>query len=391
MNSKTDSIKHESAVRERYSAASEEREASLCCPVQYDKSLLEILPQEIIDRDYGCGDPSKFVRPGDVVLDLGSGGGKICYMAAQITGEKGKVIGVDMNDDMLSLANKYKSEVAEKIGYDIVEFRKGKIQDLSLNLKSFDEFLVANQVDSAEKWLHADEFADQLRKKEPLVESDSIDIVLSNCVLNLVRPADRIQLFQEVFRVLKPGGRAVISDIVSDDFVPEHLQNDPELWSGCISGAFQELEFIEEFEKAGFISAKIVARQSEAWAVVEGIEFRSMTVQVYKPVKGSCMDHHQAVVYHGPWKSVTDDEGHVLRRGVREAVCKRTFELYTSHAYEGEISGIEPVEPVSAENAKVFDCHEDAQRPTSVTKQKSDGKLVNILPGDACCGDNDCC
>jgi ubiquinone/menaquinone biosynthesis C-methylase UbiE len=109
----------------------------------------EILPQEILERDYGCGDPSQFVRPGEVVLDLGSGGGKICYIVAQIVGPQGKVIGVDMNDDMLGLARKYQDEMAEKIGARNVEFRKGKIQDLRLDLDEVDEYLRTNPIRSS--------------------------------------------------------------------------------------------------------------------------------------------------------------------------------------------------------------------------------------------------
>ena len=104
----------ETSVLERYSEGAESRQAELCCPVDYDRTLLKLLPEEIIEKDYGCGDPSRYVQEGDIVLDLGSGSGKICYMAAQLVGEQGKVIGVDMNDDMLALARKYQSEMADK-------------------------------------------------------------------------------------------------------------------------------------------------------------------------------------------------------------------------------------------------------------------------------------
>ena len=143
----------ESAVRERYGAASQEKEAALCCPVEYDPQYLKILPAEIIERDYGCGDPSKFVEAGDTVLDLGSGGGKICYIAAQIAGANGKVIGVDTNTEMLNLANKYRGEMAAKIGYANTEFRYGKIQDLKLDLSLADEFLKENPIKTAEDFL----------------------------------------------------------------------------------------------------------------------------------------------------------------------------------------------------------------------------------------------
>jgi len=130
----------EEKVSERYAGGAREVEESLCCPVDYDANLLKLLPQEIIEKDYGCGDPSRYVREGDCVLDLGSGGGKICYMAAQLVGENGSVIGVDMTDEMLALARKYQSEMAARLGGDRVEFRKGYIQDLAFDLQAFEKF-----------------------------------------------------------------------------------------------------------------------------------------------------------------------------------------------------------------------------------------------------------
>src|SRR5438552_14062278 len=97
----------ESAVRQRYSQASQTKADALCCPVEYDRQFLKIIPAEVIERDYGCGDPSRYLKAGETVLDLGSGAGKICFIAAQVVGASGKVIGVDMNDDMLALARKH--------------------------------------------------------------------------------------------------------------------------------------------------------------------------------------------------------------------------------------------------------------------------------------------
>src|SRR5207249_2242313 len=139
----------EAAVRERYSAAAASVEPSLCCPVDYDPRYLEALPREILERDYGCGDPSKHVRKGETVLDLGSGGGKICYIAAQVVGPEGRVIGVDMNDEMLALARRHQGEMAAKIGAANVTFRKGRIQDLRLDLEVVDRELAARPVGSA--------------------------------------------------------------------------------------------------------------------------------------------------------------------------------------------------------------------------------------------------
>src|SRR5210317_346135 len=128
------SMNVEETVLDRYTEGAKQQQTALCCPVSYDAGLLSILPDEIIEKDYGCGDPSRYVEEGDVVLDLGSGGGKVCYMAASIVGDQGKVIGVDMNDDMLALARKYQPEMAEKLGSDRVSFVKGSIQDLGLSV-----------------------------------------------------------------------------------------------------------------------------------------------------------------------------------------------------------------------------------------------------------------
>ena len=379
----------EEAVRERYGAAAQAAEPALCCPVDYDAQYLEIIPEEIISRDYGCGDPSKHVAAGETVLDLGSGGGKICYIASQIVGAEGQVIGVDRNDEMLSLARQYKGEIAEKLGYANTDFRKGSIQDLALNLETFEAYLKQNPIESSSDWLRAEAHAEKLRETEPLVADDSVDVVVSNCVLNLVSKADRKQLFAEIFRVLKRGGRAVISDIVCDEVVPEHLQNDPNLWSGCISGAFLEHEFLDAFTDAGFYGVEILSRQEEAWATVEGIEFRSVTIRAYKGKEGPCLDQKQAVIYNGPWKQVVDDDGHTLRRGVRSAVCGKTFEIYTSEPYVKQITAVPSVESIPEEQAADFDCRRNVTRDPRETKGLDYRKTD--LPGGDCCGSDGCC
>ncbi|MEM8944489.1 MAG: methyltransferase domain-containing protein [Planctomycetota bacterium] len=379
----------EAAVRERYGPAAQEAEAALCCPVDYNPQYLKIVPDEIIERDYGCGDPSKHVGSGETVLDLGSGGGKICYIAAQIVGESGSVIGVDRNDDMLALARKYQPEIAEKIGYDNTEFRKGSIQDLALNLETFESYLETHPITTSADWLRAEAYADQLRQNEPLIESDSVDVVVSNCVLNLVSNDDRKQLFSEIFRVLKCGGRAVISDIVCDEPVPAHLQNDPSLWSGCISGAFVEDEFLDAFTQAGFYGVEILSRQAEAWATVEGIEFRSLTLRAYKGKEGVCRDHNQAVIYNGPWSKVMDDDGHTLYRGRRMAVCAKTFEIYSREPYAADITPVEPTNPIPPDEAAEFNCRNNKVRHARETKGQD--YHATQLPGEDCCGSDECC
>jgi arsenite methyltransferase len=380
----------EQAVRERYEAAANEKELALCCPVEYNPEFLKILPAEIIERDYGCGDPSQFVAAGETVLDLGSGGGKICYIAAQITGAGGRVIGVDTNPEMLALAEKYRQEIGDRIGYHNTVFRYGKIQDLRLDLRLVDEYLKENPLREAADLVKYEAFVNQIKTEKPLVADDSVDVVLSNCVLNLVRPEDKKQLFGEMFRVLKKGGRAAISDIVADEDVPAHLQNDPELWSGCISGAFREDAFLEAFEEAGFYGMEIVKRDEQPWRVVEGIEFRSVTVVAYKGKQGACWERNQAVIYKGPWKKVIDDDGHVLERGARMAVCDKTFQIYTKAPYRDEIIAVEPLENIPLEAAKEFDCRRTAKRNARETKGL-DYDLTDLSGADCCAPGENCC
>ncbi len=137
----------EQSVRRTYSEAAREKQESLCCPVSYNPKYLKVIPQEVLDRDYGCGDPSQFLRSGETVLDLGCGGGKTCFIAAQVVGPQGRVIGVDMNDEMLSLAWRNKPAVAEAMGYDNIEFRKAMIQDLQLDLADTEAFFAQESCD----------------------------------------------------------------------------------------------------------------------------------------------------------------------------------------------------------------------------------------------------
>ncbi len=346
----------ESATRDRYAAAAKAPEAALCCPVDYDPQYLKIIPAEVIEKDYGCGDPSKFLHPGETVLDLGSGTGKICFIAAQVVGEKGRVIGVDMTDDMLEVARRNAPVVAERIGYANVEFRKGRIQDLGLDLELLDGVLKYKPIDGVNSFLAVDELAADLRAHQPLIRTESVDVVVSNCVLNLVETRLKRQLFEEIFRVLKRGGRAVISDIVSDEAIPEHLQNNAELWSGCISGAYTEEGFLEAFAEAGFYGVEFVKYDAVPWRTVEGIEFRSVTVQAWKGKQGPCYERNQAVIYKGPFRKVLDDDGHAMERGKRYAVCDKTFQLLRSAPYRNHFAFVEPRVEIPLSEAGPFNC-----------------------------------
>ena len=245
-----DSLDQTQAVERRYGAAAQQREACLCTPVGFDPRWLRVIPAAVVERDYGCGDPTRWVRSGDRVLDLGSGSGKNAFICAQVVGAEGAVIGVDRNAEMLQLSRSAAAEVSAAIGYANVQFKDGAIEALDAPDAS----------------------------GNPLVADASIDVVLSNCVLNLVNPEARGRLLANIRRVLAPAGRVAISDIVSDQPVPVHLQRDPELWSGCISGAWQQDDFLKAFQQLGFEQVRYVDRSVEPWQELEGIKFYAVTL-----------------------------------------------------------------------------------------------------------------
>lgn len=342
----------EEAVKKRYARAAAKKEKSLCCAATHDSEYLRVIPQEILEKDYGCGDPTPYLKKGDVVLDLGSGAGKICYIASQIVGPHGKVIGIDFNPPMLALARKYQKEVGNRIGWHNVEFKQEKIQDL-----------------------------------KP-IPTESVDVIISNCVLNLVDPEARKPLFKEMHRVLKKGGRVAISDIVSDEAVPKVLQRDPELWSGCLSGAFQEKAFLQAFEEAGFYGIKIEKRDEKPWRTIRGIEFRSVTVTTYKGKEGPCWERNQAVIYQGPWRQVEDDDHHIFPRGVRTAVCDKTFQILSKEPYRDHFSFVPPQKEVPLSKARSFNCSRNPERHPRETKGMRYRKTTKAR---AVCSPGSCC
>jgi len=377
-----------SEVENRYAGAAKAPEAALCCPVDYDPKWLEAIPEEVIEKDYGCGNPSKWLKPGETVLDLGSGTGKICFIASQVVGSEGRVIGIDMTDDMLEVARRNAPIVAERIGVSNTEFRKGRIQDLRLDLEAFDAAMGELPAEAARDYLAIEDLAADLRTKQPLVPDDSIDVVVSNCVLNLVEAEEKPRLFHELFRVLKKGGRAVISDIVCDEPVPQHLQDDPTLWSGCISGALTEQGFLKAFEEAGFHGVELVKFESEPWQTVEGIEFRSVTVQAWKGKIGPCYEKGQAVIYLGPYQQVCDDDGHRYLRGERIAVCDKTFRLLQSGPYAKDFAFIGPAAPERFAEDQPFACKADALRHPKETKgDEGASSRIDVTE----CRDGQCC
>ena len=171
-------------------------------------------------------------------------------------GEAGRVIGVDFNDEMLNLSRKYLAEMGDKFGYRNVEFVKAKIQDLALDLDQVQTWLNQNPIAAIAQLASFETECDRLRQEQPLIASDSVDVVISNCVLNLVRPQDKTQLFEEIFRVLKRGGRAVISDIVCDEAPTPTILNDPNFGVAALQVPLEKTNFSKCLSALGFTASK---------------------------------------------------------------------------------------------------------------------------------------
>jgi arsenite methyltransferase len=182
----------------------------------YPADLLAILPEGESAISYGCGDPITLasLQPGQTVLDLGSGAGLDCFFAAKKVGGTGKVIGVDMTPEMIERAR----TSAERMNIANVEFRQGLIEDLP-------------------------------------VESNTVDVIISNCVINL--SPDKSKVFAETFRVLKPGGKLAVSDIVTDGQLPESIKQSLSAWAGCVAGAVDAKDYIGMMEAVGFTNISI--------------------------------------------------------------------------------------------------------------------------------------
>jgi arsenite methyltransferase len=210
-------------VREHY-AERIKNNASCCGPDTccspnsnlYPVDLLASLPEGESAVSYGCGDPVTLasLKPGQTVLDLGSGAGLDCFFAAKQVGESGHVIGVDMTPEMLERA----TASAKRLSISNVEFRQGYIEELP-------------------------------------VESNTVDVIISNCVINL--SPDKSKVFAETFRVLKPGGKLAVSDIVTDGSLPDAVKQSLSAWAGCVAGAVEASEYVGMMEAVGFTNVSV--------------------------------------------------------------------------------------------------------------------------------------
>lgn len=277
-------------VSDRYARAASTGE-QMCCPTTYDMAdLRSFIPEEVLKISYGCGTPAglKTVGQGETVLDIGSGGGIDCFEAARLVGPSGHVIGIDMTDAMLEIARRNAPVVTCNLGYAVpnVEFRKGMADAMPVN-------------------------------------DNTIDLIISNCVINLA--PDKRKVFREMFRVAKPGGRFTISDIVSDQTVPQYLVHDAEKWGDCLSGSLTLAEYMAGMVEAGFLAIHLV--KFSPWTVIDGIHFFSITLTGYKMRMTEAGTPIRYATLTGPFSRVVDERGTSYQRGIPQPVAPETIAL----------------------------------------------------------------
>jgi arsenite methyltransferase len=223
-----------------------------CCgeaaePTFYEADLLHNLPQDVAEFSLGCGDPITLaqLQPGEVVLDLGSGGGLDCFLASKQVGADGYVIGIDMTPEMLTRAR----SAAEKMGIRNVEFRQGYLEDMP-------------------------------------VESNSVDVIISNCVINL--SPDKPRVFAEMLRTLKPGGRVSVSDIVTSGELPYEVRKNMEAWGACVAGALEMDDYVAALQGVGFEQVTLTAKSGDGSLLDEIPEANvfSASITALKPLSG---------------------------------------------------------------------------------------------------------
>ncbi|AMO58447.1 methyltransferase domain-containing protein [Endozoicomonas montiporae] len=267
------------------------------------RDILKLIDQEITDRFYGCGSPIPASLDGCTVLDLGCGTGRDTYILSGLVGKNGLVIGIDMTDEQLSVARRYLPSMMEKLGFQQapnVEFRSGYIEKLQCLG----------------------------------IESESVDVVVSNCVINL-SPYKR-EVFKEIFRVLKPGGELLFSDVFSGQRIPESLKDDPVLLGECLSGALYIEDFRRLLNELGcsdyrlLSKAPVTINNPEIEAKIGGIAFYSMTIRAFKldNLEDICEDYGQIAAYKGTVSgyphSFQLDDHHRFITGKPERVCGNT-------------------------------------------------------------------
>jgi arsenite methyltransferase len=287
--------------------ASADLKTDACCttqaPPEWLKNCLANVHDEVMSRYYGCGLIAPELLAGKTILDLGCGAGRDVYVLAQLVGENGRVIGIDMTKEQLDVAQKHQEWHAKKNGFaqSNVEFYQGFIEDLQM------------------------------------IESESVDIVVSNCVLNL--SPDKNRVLSEVFRVLKKGGELYFSDVYSDRRIPKDLQENSVLWGECLSGALYWHDFLDLAKKTGFADPRLVTSRKmeilnpQLEKLLSPIRFWSATYRLWKleGLESICEDYGQVVRYKGgileSENSYTLDGHHIFEKGQSVKVCGNTWKM----------------------------------------------------------------
>jgi len=260
------------SVKSFYSKAAATVNEDIINPVNYPESDIAHIPLRSRIRSYGCGSPvlDCDVRGGETIVDLGSGAGLECFIAAKKVGPSGKVIGIDMETEMIRIATDSSTSVRANLGYDNIAFRRGFLEKIP-------------------------------------VDTVSVDAVISNCVINL--SPDKRRTFREIFRILKPGGRICISDIVCTEDIPLEMKYNETLRGECIGGAMRQAELVAMLEDIDFKEIFIVKRF--LYRQINGYDFYSITYMARKPQRAAQWD----IIYRGPFAAVMTDSGQILKRG----------------------------------------------------------------------------
>lgn len=281
-----------SAVKSFYTEAVGDSKEDILNPVCYDPATINHIPPAFRLRGYGCGSPvlDAGIVAGETILDLGCGSGVECFIAARLTGRHGQVVGVDMLEPMLDLARRGQVGVAENLGYDNLDFRKGYLEQLP-------------------------------------VDDNGVDLILSNCVLNL--SANKRQLFAEIYRVLKPGGRLVVADVVCETEPDATIRNDEVLRGECIAGALTQKDLTALLAESGFEAVMCLKRVP--YRQVQDHQFFSLTFSAYKPRPEQ---QQVRVMYPGPFASLQLADGRVLVPGQVDTVPLTIVESAGSQLYQ---------------------------------------------------------
>ena len=301
-------------VRDYYSKAALTAQESLCCPTKYQPGDLSHIPQEVLEISYGCGSPvdRTGIKSGEVMVDLGSGGGIDCFIAAKYVGPTGRVIGIDMTEDMLAKARKNSEEVSKNLGYNNLEFKQGFLEAIPM-------------------------------------DDQSADLVTSNCVINL--SPQKGEVFNEIRRILKPGGRFVIADIISDKEVPQEMRQNKDLWGECVSGALTLNEFLTLAKQSNFHGLSV--QKDYLWKEVEGIKFYSYILGGFKQTESNNAnkDSSLTAVYSGPFCSVNCD-GIKFELGQEIAIDSKTAEKLSTKPFSSHfiITDLESEKPMEADS-----------------------------------------